>query len=139
VVDTDAGVASPLTVRATSDNDATAEAVIVKLGAFANSSGFADAEVTAEADTEALVGSTASLSVQGGDVLVEAISDDNATAHTAGEAGAAIGLVQLFPTAQVEGATKASFDGDLPDIATDAASLTVRTRTGIRRRRMPRS
>jgi hypothetical protein len=48
-----------------------------------NSSGFADAEVTAEADTEALVGSTASLSVQGGDVLVEAISDDNATAHTA--------------------------------------------------------
>jgi hypothetical protein len=30
------------------------------------------------------VGTTASLSVQGGDVLVEAISDDNATAHTAG-------------------------------------------------------
>jgi hypothetical protein len=122
--------ATGVTVRATSGNDARAEAIVGALGVFANSSGFADAEITAEADTEALVGTTASLSVPGGDVLVEAISDDNATAHTGGGAGAVVSLVKLFPTAQVEGATKASFDGDLPDITTDAATLTVRTRTG---------
>jgi len=130
VVDTNPGVASPLTVRATSDNDATAEAVIAKLGAFTSSIGFADANVTSEAGTEALVGSTASLEVLGGAVLVEAISDNNVTAHTAGGDLAAISLLELHPTAKVDGATKASFDGDLPDITTDASSLTVRTRTG---------
>jgi hypothetical protein len=129
-MDTNAWVPSPVTVRATSDNDATVEAVIVKLGGFTNSGGFADAKVTSEATTEAVVGSTASLTVLGGDVLVEAISDDNATAHTAGAAGTAVSLVKLFPTATVDGATRALFDGDLPDVATDAATLTVRTRTG---------
>jgi hypothetical protein len=97
---------------------------------FPNSSGFATAEVTADADTEARVGTTASLSVLGGDVVVEAISDDNATAHTVGGTGAAISIQRLFPTATVGGATTASFDGDLPDITTDAATLTVRARTG---------
>jgi hypothetical protein len=59
-------------------------------------------------------------------VLVEAISDNNAIAHTAGGAGALVSLAELKPTATVGGGTTASFDGDL----SNAATLTVRTRTG---------
>jgi hypothetical protein len=110
-----------VTVRATSDNDAHAEAIVVALGVFANSKGLADAIVTGLANTEALVGTTAALSVPGGDVLVEAISDNNAIAHTAGGAGALVSLAELKPTATVGGGTTASFDGDL----SNAATLTV--------------
>jgi hypothetical protein len=126
VIDTDAGVASPVTVRATSDNDARAEAIVVALGVFADSKGLADAIVTGLANTEALVGTTTSLSVPGGDVLVEALSDNNAIAHTAGGGGALVSLAELKPTATVGGGTNASFDGDLAG----AATLTVRSRTG---------
>jgi hypothetical protein len=68
--------------------------------------------------------------VLGGAVLVEAISDNNATAHTVGASGAAIGIAELHPIAIVGGGTKANFDGSLPDIATDASTLTVKSRTG---------
>jgi hypothetical protein len=53
--------ATGLTVTSTSDNDASATAIVISFGVMTNSSGLADANVTSEASTEALVGSTASL------------------------------------------------------------------------------
>jgi hypothetical protein len=63
-LDGDVTQSSGMTVRATSDNDAHAEAIVVALGVFANSKGLADAIVTGLANTEALVGTTAALSVR---------------------------------------------------------------------------
>src|SRR6185436_10691871 len=110
--DTDALVASPVTVRATSDNDATGDAVIVALGVFTSADGKANATITGDADTEALVTTTSSLEVFGGDVVVEAISDNNATANAGGGGGAGFSVTALRPKAILDGATTATFNGD---------------------------
>jgi hypothetical protein len=47
---------------------------MVSFGMFSQSKGWSTARVTNDADTEALVGSAASLEVSDGDVLIEAIS-----------------------------------------------------------------
>ena len=58
-----------------------------------------------------------------------ATSSNDAKALLEGDSGGAISVTFFFPTATVAGKTKASFGGVMPDLATDASLLTVRSKT----------
>src|SRR4029079_11796607 len=71
-------------VKANGTNDATAHALAISISLGGAAGANAYAEVTDQADVEALVGSTASLTVPGGAVQVLATSDNNAVADALG-------------------------------------------------------
>ncbi|MGZ4129286.1 MAG: hypothetical protein ACXVPR_00475, partial [Actinomycetota bacterium] len=125
--DGSADTAAVVFVLASSTNTATATADIFSIGLLGAGAGASsDAEVTADATTQALVGATATIDAPGGAITVSAISANNAAA-TADGAGGAIGVsVDIMkPTAIDAGGTSAVLNGDV----TNSGSLTVRTRT----------
>ena len=114
-------------IVASSTNTATATADIFSIGLLGAGAGASsDAEVTADATTQALVAATATIDAPGGAITVSAISANNASA-TADGAGGAFGVsVDIMkPTAIDAGGTSAVLNGDV----TNGGSLTVRTRT----------
>src|SRR6185436_14833989 len=114
--------ASSATVQADGFNNAKADALAIAIGLVAGTGASAYAEVTDQADVEALVGSTASLTIPGGAVKVLATSDNDADADAVGAAISGVAISVMLPTAIVGGGTKAAFDGTL----TTAASLDVK-------------
>ena len=119
-----------LLVEAISRNIATATSAVFKIGGLGSvAASSADATVTSGATTEALVGA-GTIKTGGGAVDVLATSDNDAAAKVSGTSGTlGVGFTFMFPTAIVGGATRASYGGTLPDLATDATALTVRSRT----------
>ena len=119
-----------LLVEAISRNIATATSAVFKIGGLGSvAASSADATVTSGATTEALVGA-GTIKTGGGAVDVLATSDNDAVAKVSGTSGTlGVGFTFMFPTAIVGGATRASYGGTLPDLATDATALTVRSRT----------
>ncbi|HEX7826194.1 MAG TPA: hypothetical protein VF477_14920, partial [Mycobacterium sp.] len=118
--------AGSVTVDADGSNDAIAHAKAVSVGLVAGSGASAYSEVTDKADVEALVGSTASLTVPGAAVQVLATGDNNAVADGLGGSVSGVSIDVALQTAKVGGGTKAAFDGTLVDATVDAASLTVK-------------
>ena len=127
----DADNATSVVVQATSANTATATADIFSAGLIGSGAGASsDAEITSDASTQALVGSTSSIEAPGVGVLILATSASHATAVADGSSlGLGASISVMIPTANVGGLTKASFDGDLPGLSGNVASLTVRSRT----------
>ena len=120
--------ATGLTVSATSDNTVVTTPLTLQFGLFTGAGTEADAEITAAADTTATVTSDAQITAPGAAVLVEATSDNEATASVTSASVGAASLQVMLADAVVAGDTTATFDGDLVDGSTDAASLTVRSR-----------
>ena len=123
--DGDVTDASQIAVSATSTNTATATPIVITAGAITLAGTEADADVTEEADTLASVGSAASITAPGAAVSVTANAHNHASATVTSASVGFASLTVMLPSATVAGATKASFDGDLNDVATDAQSLTV--------------
>ncbi len=112
-------------IGATSNNTATATPIVITAGLIAAAGTEADADVTGDADTLASVGSSASITAPGAPVSVTANAHNHASATVTSASVAFASLQVMLPSATVAGATKATFDGDLNDVATDAQSLTV--------------
>ncbi len=127
--DADVTNASGMTVSATSKNTAITTPTVVQIGLFTGAGTEADATVTAEADTEAKVGSTAQITAPGAAVLVKATSDNEAQATVTSVSVGGATLNVMLADAIVAGSTLAQFDGDLLDADTDALSLTVQARS----------
>ena len=113
-----------VTVTATSDNLASAEADILSISIGGVSGAFADAEITSTADTEATVGAASTIGSTG-DVLVEATttgSNNTATATAKGLSGGIVASVAIMGSkAVVDGAVLAELDGHV----TGSTSVTV--------------
>ena len=60
--------------------------------------------------------------------VVLATGGNTATATGSSSGGGTINVSIVTPTAKVRGGVTASFDGTMPDVAVDAASLTVQAR-----------
>ena len=112
-----------LTLLATGTNTATAHALAISAGFFAGTGSSSDAEITALASVQALVGKTASVAVGSSPVSVTATAHQNATADTAGGAGGAISISVMEPTALVGGGITAEFDGTL--VSADHLTVTA--------------
>ena len=114
-------------VQATSASNATATANIFSIGLLGSiAAAILDAETTSGASTDAIVGSTSSISEPSAVIQVLATSANtaNASAHgRTGTLGRAVAV--MIPSAAVGGATTAHFDGDIGS----GLSLTVRSRT----------
>ena len=125
--DGDASATNSVLVQATSANNATATANIFSIGLLGSiAAASSDAETTSGASTDAIVGSTSSISDPSAVIQVLATSANtaNATAHgRTGTLGLAVAV--MIPSAAVGGATTAHFDGDIGS----GLSLTVRSRT----------
>ena len=117
-------------VEATSTNNATTTPTVINIGGLFSGAGTsAHAEVTADADTEALVLDTAAITAPGALVTVTATSHNTATAKVTSVSIGGVSIAVMLPTAIVGGATNSNFDGDLVDGVTDALGLTVTTRS----------
>ena len=117
-------------VQATSNNQAIVEAWMLSIGGLGSIAvNSADAEVTSNADTEALVLANATVSAPAGAVQVLATSTNTANASGLSVSGGlALTVNVMLITATVAGGTKASFDGTIPSTGTKTASLLVQTR-----------
>ena len=105
--------ATGLTVSATSDNTVVTTPLTLQFGLFTGAGTEADAEITAAADTTATVTSDAQITAPGAAVLVEATSDNEATASVTSASVGAASLQVMLADAIVAGDTTATFDGDL--------------------------
>ena len=117
-------------VQATSNNQAIVEAWMLSIGGLGSIAvNSADAEVTSNADTEALVLANSTVSAPAGAVQVLATSTNTANASGLSVSGGlALAVNVMLITATVAGGTKASFDGTIPTTGTKTASLLVQTR-----------
>src|SRR5262249_3796239 len=112
-------------VLANGSNTATSNALAISIGLIGAGAGeSAYAEVTNEANVEALVGATSVMTVPGAPVSVLATSNNTASANAPGGAGSGlISVVEMLPTAKVGGGTKAEFDGTLVGASLDVEAL----------------
>ncbi|HTZ07380.1 MAG TPA: hypothetical protein VMB53_16710, partial [Gaiellaceae bacterium] len=115
---------SELDVVANATNTATATSKLIAVGAISGGGAGVDAEVTADADTTALVDAGSVIIIApGGDATITATSVDHATATPSSVAVSLFDISILIATAKVGGATRAEMDGHLA-----AATLTVKAR-----------
>ncbi|MGH3368747.1 MAG: beta strand repeat-containing protein, partial [Nocardioidaceae bacterium] len=112
-------------VQATSRNLADADALTVAAGAFLGGAFTkADALVTADATTDALVAQSANITATGQTVLISATSHNEANADTQQVSAGAFSISGMATTARVGGATTAELAGDIHA----SESVTVRSR-----------
>ena len=117
-------------VEATSNNRATVDVTVLALGGLGGAAvNVAHAEITSAAVTDAVVGSTATVSAPAGAVEVKATSTNSASATTTAVGAGIGGSVNVqISEAIVAGRTKAEFNGTIPSTGTKTASLLVQTR-----------
>lgn len=125
-LDADVNNATSVKVEAVGSNNAESEALAIAIGLFSGAGADAYAEVTNQADVEALIGSQAILTVPGATVDVLATGDNNASAVANGGSGGAISISVMLPEAKIANLVKAEFDGVLVDGTTDASRLWVK-------------
>ena len=110
VLNGDVASSSAVEVLATGRYLADADTLIVGLAAFSGSGSGTLADIIG--DVEALVGSTAQITSNGG-ITVTATGDNDATADSDVGSGGAISFSVTLPTASIAGDTRAQFDGDV--------------------------
>ena len=121
--------AASVKVEAIGNNNADAKALAIAVGLASGAGADAYAEVTSLATVEALVGSTAQLTVPNGPVDVLATGDNNAVAKADGGGVAGLAIAAMLPTAKVGGSVKASFDGGLTGGSLNVKALAENTAT----------
>ena len=110
--DGDTTTAGSIDIETTSTNTATATPIALSVGGITAAGTEADAEVTGNADTEALVGSTASIGATGA-ITVKANAHNNATSSVTSASLGAITIQIMLPVAKVDAGTKARLDGSV--------------------------
>ncbi|HEV8463176.1 MAG TPA: hypothetical protein VGQ38_20990, partial [Gaiellaceae bacterium] len=100
-------------VHADSTDYAEAETLVIVVGGFAGAGSAAVSEITTAATTEALIGSGATTIASGGQIHVEAHSANTAYSHDEAAAGGVAAGAINWPSADVNGHTKAGFDGNV--------------------------
>lgn len=123
-MDGDVNDANTLDVLATGNNYADADALTISLGLFAGAAASAVADITAEADVEAKVGSTAQLSVPAANIDVIASGYNKAEGVADSATLGLVSISVMLPDATVGGGVLAEFDGQIIDAA--AGSLDVK-------------
>src|SRR5262249_46319221 len=106
--------AASLDVEAHGENRATATTTVVSIGIVGASGATADAEITSDANVEALVGSTASIATSGAvTVLAQLQGEKNHAKATAdgGSGGILANISILLAQASVAGGVSAELDG----------------------------
>jgi hypothetical protein len=106
--------AGSMKVEAIGNNNANAKALTITVALAGGIGANAYAEVTSAANVDALVGSTASVTVPSGQVDVLAKGENYAHAEAnGGTAGLLLSIGVMLPTAYVSGSVTASFNGSL--------------------------
>lgn len=103
--------ATALDVIATGDNYAAADALAISVGIASGSGADAYAEITADADVQAKVGSTAELTMLWADINVLATGTNEAQASAAGGGIGGLSINVMLPEAIVGGGVLAEYSG----------------------------
>jgi hypothetical protein len=118
-----------LTVQANGTNSADAETLAVSVSLAGGSGANSTATITADAATQALVGSTAQVAAGGGAVMVGATGSNTATATANGGGAALLHVAAMLPSATIAAAVRAAVSGNVLNAGGVTVSATAPART----------